>query len=328
MSDPNKQMAPVAPAMTPTALPAGETASMVLASQAKALVEARYLVAMKKPRDLDVVREGILKECKRPGFAKVCRYKKPVGKKKDDKTGKWEQNYVEGPSIRFVEAALRNMTNILSNNTAIYDDHEKRIVRVQVMDLEANLSYDGDVSVRKQLERSSIKDTDVVISSRMNSQNKLVYLIEASDEQIADKLNAQISKMLRTLGLRLIPGDIIEEAMDLAIEVEAKADAQDPDAARKQLFDAFAKQGVNVAQIKEFLGHDGTTLTPKEMVDLRATYNAIKDGETTWREIMGDRKEDGKGDTKPPVVPAAAAPNAANGAARPDGGPASDDPEL
>ena len=37
-----------------------ETASAVLAAQARALVEARYLIAINRPRDLDVVREKLV----------------------------------------------------------------------------------------------------------------------------------------------------------------------------------------------------------------------------------------------------------------------------
>ena len=269
-----------------------ETASVVLAAQAKALVEARYLVAMKNPRDLDLVRENILKECRRPKFAEVAIYKKPIGKVKNKITDKWEDGFVEGPSIRFVETAIRNMKNIVVDAQAIFDDAERKILRVTVTDVEANISYNGDVSFKKQLERKKPKDDDTVISQRTNSKGDIVYLIKATDEQIADKENAQVSKKLRTLGLRLIPGDIVEEAIQLAYNIQAKADAADPELAKKQLFDAFSKQGVTVTMLKEHLGHDGTALNPKEMADLRSIFNAIKDGETTWREVVG--KEDPK----------------------------------
>src|SRR5581483_11459353 len=43
-----------------------ETAAQVLAEQAKAAVQARYIMAMKNPRDWDVVRQRLLKECERP----------------------------------------------------------------------------------------------------------------------------------------------------------------------------------------------------------------------------------------------------------------------
>lgn len=69
-----------------------ETAASAAAAQSKALVEARYTVAINRPRDIDAVRQALLKECSRPSFAAVARYNKPIGKG------------VVGPSIRFAEA--------------------------------------------------------------------------------------------------------------------------------------------------------------------------------------------------------------------------------
>ena len=45
--------------------PSGETAALAMAAQAKAAVQARYLMAMENRRDMDVVRQRILKECNR-----------------------------------------------------------------------------------------------------------------------------------------------------------------------------------------------------------------------------------------------------------------------
>src|SRR5882672_918375 len=133
----SKTESELAAAPRPTAIATtNETSADVLAAQAKATIEARYLVAMKKPRDLDTVRERLLKECKRPGFAKVARYNKPIGKG------------VQGPSIRFAEAAIRCMTNISVDSAAIYDDPEKRIIRVTVVDFESNVPWSQDITVQ------------------------------------------------------------------------------------------------------------------------------------------------------------------------------------
>lgn len=251
-----------------------ETASTAVAAQARAMVEARYVMAIKRPRDLDTVREKLLKECRRPGFAEVARYKKPIGKG------------IEGPSIRFAEAAIRCMTNIEPSVITVYDDHEKRIVRVTLCDLEANIPYSQDVTINKTVERSTSKPGDTVLKTRTNSKGYIVYVLEATDDDILNKQNALISKAIRTLGLRLVPGDIIEECMDAVIDTQRNRDAQDPDAAKRRLFDAFVTIGVKATDIKEWLGHEGETLAPKELADLRAIYSAIKDGEATWRDVI------------------------------------------
>ena len=124
--------------------------------------------------------------------------------------------------------------------------------------------------------------------------------MEATDDDILNKQNALISKAVRTLGLRLLPGDILEECMDAVIETQRSKDAVDPDAAKRKIFDSFGTVGVQVKDLQEYLGHPGETLTPKELTDLRGLYSALKDGETSWREIMDSKAA---ADAAPPKNP-------------------------
>lgn len=43
------------------------------------MIEARFVVAMKRPRDIDYSREKLVKECNRPGFSVIAIFKKPIG---------------------------------------------------------------------------------------------------------------------------------------------------------------------------------------------------------------------------------------------------------
>jgi len=260
-----------------------ETSSTVLAAHEKALIEARFTVAINRPRDLDVVRARLLKDAKRPGFALVAIYQKPIGKDKD----KWPV----GPSIRFAESALRAMGNCVIEAITIFDDKERRIVRVTATDLESNTSWSNDSTIQKTVERSYLKEGETAISQRLNSYNKPVYTVPATDDDILNKVNALLSKSYRTLGLRLVPSDIVEEVMEECWKTRSTEDARDPDAARRQIFDAFGRQGVTVEQLKAYLGHDAIALSSKEQETLRALFNALKDGETTWSEIVAAKEE-------------------------------------
>lgn len=251
-----------------------ETAGSAAAAHAKALVEARYIMALRRPRNEEEVRQKLLKECQRPSFAGVAIYRKPIGQG------------IEGPSIRFAEAALRMMGNITVETTTVYDDREKRIVHVTVTDLESNLPYAQDVTVEKTVERRQAKKGDEVLRTRQNKQGDMVYVIVATDDEILNKQNALLSKTIRTLGLRLVPGDLIDEALYIVRQTRQKEDAQDPDAAKRRLFDAFNEQGVSAAELAKWLGHPGEKLTEKERSDLRGIYAALRDGETSWREVM------------------------------------------
>jgi hypothetical protein len=170
------------------------------------------------------------------------------------------------------------MTNITIETLTVFDDPEKRIVRVAVTDLEANVPYSQDVTITKTVERRSVKQGETVIRQRLNSKGEPVFLVEATDDDILNKQGALISKAIRTLGLRLIPGDLLDEAMDAVMETLQKRDAQDPDAAKRRLFDSFSTLGVSAEQLKEYLGHKADVLNPKELADLRGLFAALRDG--------------------------------------------------
>ncbi len=258
---------------------AGETASGAVAAQAAAQVQARYVMAVRNPRDLDAVRQDLLKDCARPGFAATAEYAKPIG-----------QGKVVGPSIRFVENALRRFRNVLIETPVIFDSPKTRIVRVRVTDLESNLTQEKDVAVEKTVERSKPRPTPELplgfISSRENTSGGRTYLVLATDDEILGKENALISKSMRNAGLRILPGDLVEDAIAACRTTRQKADKADPDAARKQLIDAFAKLHVTVSDLKAYAGDDLAKLSPAQLDDLRSIWNAIKEGEVTWKSVM------------------------------------------
>lgn len=281
----------------------GETAALAMAAKQKALVEARFTLAQHRPRDLDAVREKLLKECKRPAFARGALYLKPVGEG------------ITGLSIRFVEAAIAAMGNIYSDVSTIHEDIDKRLIHVEVTDAETNVAHSTEIAVHKTVERSSVRDGDEVLRQRTNSRGRTTYTKRATDDEILNTVNLLVSKAIRTNGLRLVPvwlRDECEEVIRITMENE---NAQDPDAAKRRLFDAFAALGVGVPALKEWLGHDGVTLLPAERTALLGIYNALKDGETTWAEVM-DNRDAGRAKAAKPVKPDdASAATTAKGAA-------------
>jgi hypothetical protein len=252
-----------------------ETAITAAAAQAQAIVQARYLIAYQRPRDIDETRVKLLKACQRPRFAETAIYSKPVGNQR-----------IEGPSIRFAEEAARALGNIDIQTPVLYDDTEKRIVGVRVTDLESNTSYSADVTIQKTVERKKVKEGQTVLSMRLNSYGDTVYLVEATDDDLLNKQNALISKAVRTGILRVLPSDIREEALETVRDTMEKGDAADPDAARKKLASAFAAIGVPPGELKKYLGHELSTCSPAELADLRKVYSSIKDGEANWGEHL------------------------------------------
>lgn len=256
-----------------------ETQSTAIAAQARAQVEARYKLALARPRDYDDFRLRLLNACRRPKFAELAKWVLPRGGKK-----------LSGPSIRFVEEALRCFANVLPETSIIFDDETKRIVRVSVTDLESNITYTHEVIVAKTLERKKPESFEV-LGQRKNSFGDVVYIVKATEDDLLMKQNAMVSKALRTVALRILPSEVVEEALALADETFAKGDeAEDPAKAQKSIADAFASVGVMPSALKEYLGCDLAQTSPAQRQELRRVYATIRDGAATWQEIMTERK--------------------------------------
>jgi hypothetical protein len=264
--------------VTTLATRATETAAMAVAEQAKAAVTARYIMALQRPRDMDNVRTKILKECRRPGFAAVAKYAVPRGGKR-----------VIGPSIRFAEAAVRCMTNILPEKMVVFDDADRRIVRVTVTDLESNVTYSEDVVISKTVERSFVKDGMEVLSVRENSSGNKTYLVRAGDDDLRNKEAATVSKAIRGMALRLLPGDILDDAMEMVEATLRDQHAKDPAAETKKIADAFSTINIMPSDLKEFLGCELAQASPADIIELRRVFQAIRDGETTWRDVVASK---------------------------------------
>jgi hypothetical protein len=258
-----------------------DIAAAASAAYGKSMVEARYIMALKRPRNMDQVRLDILAECKRPAFAhnKSAYYVKPIG------------DGVEGLGIRFAEVAIRHMTNVLVEAPMVYEDAQKEVHRVILTDLEANATYTADVRVGKNVERAKPMEDGGYVSVRKNSYGKNVYTVPGTEDDLLNKRAAQISKAIRTLALRIIPGDIQDEAEATIKAIRLDKAAKDPSGERKAIADGFAELGVRADQLVAYLDHTLDTCSPAELVKLRGIYGAIRDGEATWVQVMQAKEE-------------------------------------
>ena len=252
-----------------------------MAEASKARIQAMYIMALKKPRSEDQARVRILEACRRPEFAARVEYGKPMGGKT-----------IKGPSIRFAETALRLWENIESDIQVIYDDAKIRRIKIRMTDLETNASYTKELSINKTVERKSTNGRmpDEVFGERINTYNEKVFIVAATDDEMITKESSLISKAIRTEGLRLIPADIIDEALSTARETLRKNDAQDPAAAKKRILDAFASIGVKPKELEKYLKHGLDSISPAEIEDLRAVHAAIKEGDANWSDYINADK--------------------------------------
>lgn len=280
-NDPNRQIQSFGAITTERS---SELASVAVASSARAEVEAAYVMALRNPRNEDDARAKIMRACSSPLFAAKARYRKPAGKK-EVAPGRWEESFVIGPSVRFAEEMLRCWKNVLTQQTAIYDDANKRIVRLTTRDLEANTAYSKEITLDKTVERSSDKGREV-LGQRLNSWGKIAYIVKATEDELTMKESALASKIIRNNGLRLIPQHIIDEAMELVEKIVKDKIAKDPDAERRAILDGFTKRGVMPSEVERFIGCPSVQFSTENLVTLRDMLTSIEDGHATWAEYI------------------------------------------
>ena len=262
-----------------------EHSAVMVATAARAEIESALILAKKFPRNQEQARIELLNACKRLKFAEKAKYRKPVGKKLNEETKKWEQTYAEGPSIRFAEEAIRAWGNIKIQHATIYEDDMKRISQLRVIDLEKNTTYGRQMVINKFIERKNPVGREI-ISERVNSRNETTYLVKATDDEVTQKEAIQLSKEIRNLALRQIPQDIIDEGMETVEDIILKGVSEDPAAAKRKIFDSFNEIGIKPEEIEKYVGHQLDILTSAELVDLRKVFTSIKDGNSTWHEYI------------------------------------------
>lgn len=250
----------------PAAVAAGEAA--------KARIQSAYVMAMRRPRKEEQARFRIHQACQRPAFAERVEYNKPVGNQK-----------IKGPSIRFAELALREWGNIFTEATVLHEDATIRRVRVTVTDLETNASFSKDIQVTKTVERKNAKGREI-LGERLNTYDEKVFIVKATDDELNNKESALISKVLRNEGLRLIPSDITDEALEIAKKTMKDRTAKDPAAEKKKVLDGLAELHISPTAVAEYLDQDLDTMSPAQIEALRGIYRAIRDGETTWAQVI------------------------------------------
>lgn len=264
-----------------------ELAAVAVAAAAKAEVESAFVMAIRSPRNEADARAKILSACANPIFAGKARYAKPQGMKQVN--GRLEQQFVIGPSIRFAEEMLRCWKNVLTQTTAIFDDSTRRIIKVTVRDLEANLAYSKEITLEKTVERRNAKDR-IIVSQRVNSSNEIVYIVAATEDELANKEASAISKIIRNNGLRLIPQHIVEESMLAVGQMIKDRVTKDPQAEKTAILDGLSKKGVMPSDVERYVGCPAAQFTPDNLVQLRDILTSIDDGHTTWAEYIEGTK--------------------------------------
>lgn len=249
--------------------------------QAQVDTFARYHLAMMVPRDWRSIEEQLLEQCGKLEFARDAYYRKPTSSGRE----------VEVLSGTFAEVAQRLIRNVSVDTSPEMEDEWSCHYRTTLIDLESNIPASETFKVDKVVERRRLRPSDSVVSQHTSGDGETIYLVRATEEQLESKLRAQSAKTKRLLLLGLVPADVRARCLERCKQVVSKEDSRDLPAAFKGIAAAFGALGVEMSDLKEYLGKPPASATLDQLLELRSVLALIRDGEATWRKALEDKTE-------------------------------------
>ena len=217
-------------------------------ARAVAEVQAQYVIAKKFPRNQHESYRQIMETCRRPFLAEQAMYAYPKG-----------GQLVTGASIRLAEAMASAWGNLDCGVREISQANGVSVAEAYAIDLQTN------TRVTKVFHVPHTRDTK-------NGKKKLT-----DSRDIYELVANQGARRLRACILAIIPGDVIEAAVEQCKRTLETSEVPMSEQI-KRLVVAFDEIGVKVEHLEARLGHNLDAIIPQELVTLRTIYKSIKDG--------------------------------------------------
>jgi len=230
-------------------------AGNVESNRAMALVQAQTIMAKQFPRNQIQARNDIIEACKRRRLAEAAIYSYPRGGTK-----------VEGPSIRLAESIAQNWGNIDFGVTELERKPERNgkpgesLVMAFCIDFQTNTRRQTTFSVPH------------IRYSRAKGNTKLTDPRDI-DEMILNKA----ARRLRACILAIIPGDVIEEAVEQCNKTLAGRSDKPLIDRVKDMVKLFGEVGVSQEKLEKRLGHKVDACLEIDIVNLGKIYKSLKD---------------------------------------------------
>lgn len=223
---------------------------ILAADQARAVaeVQAALVIAASRPRDELRARDRLLQACRREKLAAGALYQYSRG-----------GTEIEGPSIRLAEAAARAWGNM----TYGFRETSRR---AGVSECEA-FAWDLETNT-KAIRQFTVK--------HWRDTKKGGYAIK-EERDIYELMANQAQRRVRAAILEIIPGDIIEDAIEQCKETQ-KATVGNIEEASRKLVASFAEFGVSRKQIEKRLGHHLDAIQAAQIINLRKIWTSLRDG--------------------------------------------------
>lgn len=213
-------------------------------------VKAMVFMAKQFPRDENESLQRILRACERKSLAEKAMYEYPRGDQK-----------VTGPSIRLAEAIAQNWRNIDFGIVELEQKAGESTVMAYAWDLETNT-----------------RQTKIFTVPHIRATKKGSYRL-TDPRDIYEMVANQGARRLRACILGIIPGDIVEAAVEKCKETLINSIGGKLDDVIKKMLAAFEKEfGVTKEMLEKFIGCKAEAFTPNDITRLSGVFTSLRDG--------------------------------------------------
>lgn len=221
---------------------------MMISRQAQE-VQAAMIAAKYFPRNEVESYNRILNACKRRSLAERAVYEYPRGGEN-----------VTGPSIRLAEAMAKNWGNLDYGYNELERKGNSSTVMAYCWDLETN-----------------VRQTKIfAVPHIRQTKNGAKALTDPRD--IYEMVSNQAARRVRACILGIIPGDVVDAAVDACSKTLLSGGEPLIDRIRK-MAQAFQEDfGVPLECLEKYIGCKAEAFTSQSIVKLRGVYTALKDG--------------------------------------------------
>jgi hypothetical protein len=230
-----------------------EAATEVAVQRELAEVQGAVLMARRFPRNPIAAMDRILQACTRPSLAQAALYSYSRG-----------GTEITGPSIRLAEVLAQNWGNL---SFGMREVEQRSFAGRPGESTMVSYCWDLETNVRDERVFQVKHQRDTRSGSTRLTDSRDIY--EATANQSARRLRACI--------LAVIPGDVVERAVEQCeATLLAKADTS-PESVMK-LVGAFEQFGVTREMIEARIQRRIDTIRPAQIVQLRKTWASLNDG--------------------------------------------------
>ncbi len=233
------------------------TAEMVTSRQTQE-VQGQIIMAKKFPRDYVASCSRIMQACQRKGLAEKAMYEYPRGGTK-----------VMGPSIRLAEALAQNWGNMSFGIVELEQKAGESQVMAYAWDLETNTRQEKIFSVPhiRSTKKGNVPLTD--------------------PRDIYEMVANQGARRLRSCILGIIPGDVVEDAIEQCNRTLIEGEKKPLADVIKEVSLYFQRDfNVPLEALEKFIGCKAEAFSMNDCIRLRKVYNSIKDGMAKREEIF------------------------------------------